>query len=162
MTVVTVAVFTRDHLAEPVRIAVMHPDHNQGEIIIRRTIDWANETPAKIAAEYIMQHWNVTKYHGEFLEFETSRGDTTLTVYQLDFDSPSPAPVKAEKTTRVYAVPDNAGALMVAMSIVDHHGKLIDMVKTPLATGVDEWHVTCIGQAKLHSEMLADFEWTGV
>jgi hypothetical protein len=159
MITVTAAVFTRDHFAEPVRICIMHPDHKQGEIVIRRTIDWANETPAKVAAEYVLQTFNVDSYHGEILEFETSRGETTLSVYQLDFDGPSPATVQDAKTIQTYAVPDNAGSLMLAMSIIDAHGRLVEMVAKREHEA--EWHVTCIGPAKLHSDMLGHFEWTG-
>lgn len=170
MLTVTVAVVTRDSLADPVRFIIIHPAHRE-EIVMRRTIDWANDTVVKVASDYIQStEWNVGQFHGERLVFESDTEATStvgMTVYELDFDT-SPATVQEVNTTQTYAVPDNAGSLMLAMSIIDAHGKLVGMVARPLTADEEtagvkagEWHITCIGPAKLHSDMLGEFEWTG-
>lgn len=73
------------------------------------------------------------------------------------------------KTTRTYAVPDDAGSLITAFRVLDDQ---------PYKTGYSltncdcdpsklqqpnaaEWHLTVTGFPKLHSDLLAEFEWLG-
>lgn len=162
MLTITVAVVTRDSLADAVRFIIIHPAHRE-EIVMRRTIDWANDTVVKIASDYIQSTWHVGQFHGERLVFESDTEATStvgMTVYELDYDDLSSA--KDVKTTQTYAVPDDAGSLMLAFSVIDATPYRTSFMLEPVAQEEhNEWHITVTGYPKLHSDLLEHFEWTG-
>lgn len=157
-----VALFT-DNITDEIFLNINHPDETSW-VVIRRHVDWAaNETPGSVAASYIKTCWNVGTFHGERSVYASNTEGANVEVWELDFDTPSPV-VMEKPTTRTYAVPDDAGSLMLAFSIIDKTGGKFNTLTTcdcQNAQQPGEWHLTVTGLAKLHSDILGEFEWLG-
>lgn len=155
----TVVSILPDDIDKDVFFTILHP-REEGTYQIRRHIDWANETPMHVVKKYVQSAWNVGGYHGDASLYETEfLSGPNVVVFRLDFDDPQPV-VLEKPTTRTYAVPADAANMALAMTTVDLHG-VLDMIEEKFDSN-DEFHVTCTGLPKLHSDMLGHFEWTGV